>query len=348
MNRRLALVLAATLFVGCRDAATDLGASNASGRPLLLAGPTMGTRYTVKLAGLPSGFSQERLRSGIEEVLAEIDRQMSTWRDDSELSRFNTSSTTDWFPVSPELAEVAAEAKRIHRLSGGAFDVTVKPLTDLWGFGPKGRPERIPTQAEIEAALKRVGGEKIEVRDDDRALRKGRPDMQIVLSAIAKGFAVDRVAAFLDEANVPAYLVEIGGEIRARGDRPDGTAWTIGIERPISGHRTVQKVIRLKDLSMATSGDYRNYYEAAGKRFSHTIDPRTGRPIQHGLASVTVVDERCATADAWATALMVLGPTEGYNLAVERNLAAYFIIRRGDRFVEKTTSRFDELTGPPR
>jgi thiamine biosynthesis lipoprotein len=316
----------------------------AAEEPLVITGPTMGTEYTIKLFNVSQNLTEAELKSGIESMLDKINDAMSTWQDDSELSRFNHSGSSDWFEVSPDTAEVVAEAIRVHETTDGAFDVTVNPLLKLWGFGPYDRPEYVPTAEEIAAVQIDVGCENIKVRRDPPALRKSRPKVQIVLSGIAKGFAVDRVVEWLDEQGVSACLVEIGGEVRAHGTKPDGQPWVIGIEKPTPGERSVQKVVELSNRAMATSGDYRNYYEQDGRRYSHTIDPRSGKPIAHRLAAVSVVADSCMTADAVATALMVLGPDEGYNLAVERDWAAYLIIRDGDRFIEKQTPRFRALT----
>jgi thiamine biosynthesis lipoprotein len=321
---------------------------SAAKEPIVITGPTMGTEYTIKLFGVPDGLAEAELKSGIESTLDEINAAMSTWQDDSELSQFNHSEGGDWFKVSADTAEVVAEAIRINETTDGAFDVTVNPLLKLWGFGPFDRPEHIPTAEEIAAVQSDIGCEKVNVRRDPPALRKSRPKVQIVLSGIAKGFAVDRVVEWLDEQGVSACLVEIGGEVRSRGTKPDGQPWVVGIEKPTPGERSVQKVVELSNRAMATSGDYRNYYEQDGRRYSHTIDPRTGRPIAHRLAAVSVVADSCMTADAVATALMVLGPDEGYNLAVERDWAVYLIVRDGDRFIEKPTPRFRELSEPQR
>ena len=363
MNRhqisRLAAPLLCLSLIGCGPANTadapvrECDGSQAfpavsAGEPLHIAGPTMGTRYNVKLVHLPAGVSLNKLQSGIDQTLRKINDRMSTWQADSELSRFNQSRKTGWFDVSAETALVVTEALRVSRLSGGTFDVTVNPLLRLWGFGPNGGHDGLPTDTEIAKVSQRVGYRKIHVRAAPPALRKDRGDMEIVLSAIAKGFAVDRVAEFLEGRSVTVYMVEIGGEVRARGEKSDGSGWTIGIEKPTPNQRSLQtgpfaKIIELSDLALATSGDYRNYFEKDGIRYSHTIDPRTGRPIEHRLASVTVVARNCMHADAMATALMVLGPEDGYNLAVGKELAAYLIVHGDDGFVEKTTPEFAEL-----
>ena len=268
-------------------------------------------------------------------------RLMSTYRSDSELSRLNRFDEPDWFGVSADTAAVIDEALQVGRLSGGAFDVTVSPLVNLWNFGPVKRTEdRVPSAAEIEDVMARVGFEKVEVRFSPPAVRKERDDLSIDLSGIAKGFAVDQVAKHLEQDKIQDYMVDVGGEVKARGRNPKGNAWRIGIETPTSGKRDVQRVISLDGLAVATSGDYRNYFEQDGVRYCHLIDPRSGRPIGHKLASVSVVGPDCARADSLATALMVLGPDDGYNLAVEEDLAALFLVKTEDGFVEKTTPRF--------
>jgi FAD:protein FMN transferase len=313
-------------------------------------GTTMGPIvWNVKVAALSEGTGTDRLRDRVAARLERVDALMSTWREDSEVSRFNRSGGTDWFAVSPETATVVRRALATSRSTGGAFDVTVAPLVNLWSFGEHAVPERVPSDAEIAAARAHVGSELVEVRDDPPAIRKSDPAVTLNLSAIAKGFAVDEVARELEDLGSVDYLVEIGGELRVRGERGDGEAWRVGVERPSEGWpRTVLHGYVVGDRSLATSGDYRSYFEAEGVRYSHTIDPTTGRPIVHRLASVSVVAEDCTAADAWATALMVLGPEEGYNLAVERDLAALFLVRAagGAGFVERATPAFERVAVP--
>jgi len=308
-----------------------------------LTGPTMGTAYSVKVRKLPAGLNQEDLQGGIEQVLKRINDRMSTYLEDSELSRFNKQQTTDWMEVSTETVAVIREAIRTSRLTEGAFDVTVGPLVNLWGFGPIPRGDTIPSDTEIREALQKVGYTKIHTRISPPAIKKDRPDIQIDLSAIAKGYAVDQVADYLDKSRVLDYLVEIGGELRAKGKNAKGTAWTVGIEKPVANERVIHQVLHLKDQAMATSGDYRNYFEKNGRRFSHTINPRTGRPIKHHLASVTVINPSSMRADAMATALMVLGPEVGYELAERQKLAALFILRDSDGFQERATPEFGQV-----
>jgi len=306
------------------------------------AGLALGTSFSVKVSHKPVEIDPAWLKNQIDLKIEEVDRSMSTYRRDSELSRFNRNPTTDWQPVSEALASLVAESLEISRWSGGAFDVTVGPLVNLWGFGPDPRTSKAPADEKIAAAMARIGYDKLEVRLQPPALAKRIPDLYVDLSAIAKGYAVDNVARYLETLGIRDYMVEIGGELRLKGLSPRGGPWRIAIEKPVAKMREVEKVLSLTDISIATSGDYRNYFESEGRRFSHTIDPRTGRPITHRLASVTVLSHTTRHADAMATALMVLGPEEGYVKAEKENIKALFIVKDDDGFVERATSA---LTG---
>lgn len=301
----------------------------------------MGTTYAVKLYAADGALDSGALQSQVDELLENINDQMSTWRPDSELSRFNKSRGADWFPVSPETVRVVDAAAAISELSDGAFDVTVGPIVNLWGFGPDRSDAGPPSDQSIDTVLGQVGYRKVNVRTSPSALRKQKPGVYVDLSAIAKGFAVDEIARLLDERQIRSYLVEIGGELRARGSKPDGSPWKVAIERPLPGERAIQAIIALHDSAIATSGDYRNYVEKGGKRYSHTINPRTGRPITHGLASVSIIASSAMRADALATAIMVMGPEEGYRLALREGLAAQLIIRTEDRFHAQATPQFE-------
>ena len=284
---------------------------------------------------------------GVDDLLEEINDQMSTYREDSELSRFNRHDSTEWFPVSSETEYTVALALSIAADSDGAFDPTVGPLVRLWGFGPGPRTSDVPSDEVVAEALSRVGYDMVETRDDPPALRKLDPGVELDLSAIAKGFGVDRVAESLREGGVADFMVEIGGEVRVSGERPDGSGWRIGVEAPASDERRAGWALSLTDSSLATSGDYRNYFEVDGQRYSHTIDPRTGRPVTHRLASVTIVADDCATADAWATTLMVLGPEAGLRWAEEREIAAWLLTHEGEGVSEAATSGFANRFGTP-
>ncbi|WP_082806059.1 FAD:protein FMN transferase [Marichromatium gracile] len=312
--------------------------------PVELQGRTMGTHYSVKLYGLPDTLSAEQLQAQIDARLEQVNDLMSTYRPDSELSRFNASDSGDWFPVSLELAALVALAERISIFSIGAFDVTVGPAVNLWGFGPGQPPEQLPSDAQLAEVRERIGFPRLEYRLDPPALRKEKPGVYVDLSGIAKGHGVDQVAAVLEAAGVTDYLAEVGGELRASGTKPDATPWRIAIERPEPGVREVHRIVTLHDAAMATSGDYRNFYEHDGKLYSHTINPITARPVTHTLASVSVIAADCAQADALATALLVLGPEAGLALAEAHDIAAFFVVREGDGYSDRATSRFAALT----
>lgn len=305
-------------------------------------GETMGTTYRVVVTGAISPAAEKaELGQALAAELQRIDQLMSTYRDDSELSRFNQTHSTEAFPVSPDTAEVVRAALTISRQSGGAFDVTVRPLVAAWGFGAGARVEP-PSEAELKSLLASVGHSFLSV--EGSALRKARADLQVDLSAIAKGYAVDCLSRVLHERGHPAHMVEVGGEVRVAGRKPDGSLWRIGIEQPDGEGRQSRLILDLTDTSLATSGDYRNYYEREGQRVSHTIDPRTGRPITHALASVSVLHETAMLADGYATALNVLGADEARRLAEQLNLPALFIVRRpGGGFETHSTSGFDAL-----
>lgn len=302
----------------------------------------MGTSYSVKAVRLPHEVATDRLQADVDAILRQVNDRMSTYDDDSELSRFNQSRSTDWVKVSTDLLTVVDEALRVSHLSGGAFDVTVGPLVDLWGFGPGPASGEIPTEDQIQAAATKVGYQRLHVRDSPPALRKDDPDLYVDLSAIAKGYGVDQVAAYLEGVGIQSYLVEIGGELRAKGEKGPQTPWRIGIEQPTPAERRVQEIILIRDGAVATSGDYRNFFEVGDQRFSHAIDPRTRRPVTHDLASVTVISASAMHADAMATALLVMGAEAGFQLAQRENLAAYFLVDNGEGFSERSTSAFQK------
>lgn len=309
----------------------------------------MGTSYSVLITQLSHGITEQTVQLEIESILERVNQQMSTYRQDSELSRINQSSAKQWLTISPELFEVIHYAQSVSEQTDGAFDVTVGPLVNLWGFGPSKSGQTLfesvkPTDEQIAKAKKRLGYHSLEIKQETSQLRKSFSDLYIDLSAIAKGYGVDAVATYLDSLGIQSYLVEIGGELRGKGQSPRGDYWRVALEKPVPGQRMVQRVIEIADFAVATSGDYRNYFEKEGVRYSHTIDPRTGSPINHALASVTVLSEKTMLADSWATALMVLGEEAGYKLAEENGLAAYFLYRQGDAFSSKETSAFTRLT----
>lgn len=313
----------------------------------------MGTTFTVTVVSgeeaagagalaFGGGVRQEdELRAAVQRRLDAIEGRMSHYRPESEVSRFNAARTTEPRPMSRETLGVFAEALAVSRVSGGAFDVTVGPLVDAWGFGSGGRARAAPDEATLSELRARVGSDLLELDPAAATLRKRNEDVVVDLSAIAKGYAVDAVATLLDEVGFRDHLVEIGGELRGAGTNEEGAPWRVAVERPVSGAPAAQRIVPLTDAALATSGDYRNFYDLDGVRVSHTVDPRTGRPVTHGLLSVSVIAEQCSLADARSTALNVLGPEAGYALAVEQGWAALFVTDDGaGRLVERETPAF--------
>lgn len=310
-----------------------------------LSGLTMGTSYSVKITDLPRDIKPAELQTTLNALLWEVNRSMSTYDENSELSHINRARDQSTKAISPELYIVLKEAVKVNALSGGAFDVTVGPLVNLWGFGPELHEDNVPPSADIQQALQHVGMDRIELdgSPDAPVLRKLDPEAYIDLSAIAKGYGVDRLADYLETHKIDNYMVEIGGEIRVKGVNAEGKPWHIAIEKPVPEARDAFKIIMPGELAVATSGDYRNYFEKDGKRYSHTLDPRTGRPIEHTLASVTVLADNCMYADAMATALMVLGPEKSYDLAMAEKLPVMMIVKTASGFEFRVTPMLKPL-----
>jgi len=283
-----------------------------------IGGRTMGTTYHVTVVtGCLRRISG--LSDAIDLRLKQINQSMSTFIHDSEISRFNRFQHAGRpFPVSRDFFAVMKTARTIHRLSGGAWDATVSPLVDLWGFGPHTVPTRLPSREEIAARLKTIGFANIEIKEPNILIKK-IPDITLDLSSIAKGYGVDQVADVVAGRGYSDYLVEIGGEVAAAGRRKDGRLWRIGINRPLPDARPdeIYRVVRLDNAALATSGNYRNFFTINGIRYCHVIDPHTGRPVSNSVASVSIIAERCVFADGLATAVMVMGPEKGLQL-IER------------------------------
>ena len=308
-----------------------LCAEHPTGARLAFSGSTMGTTWSVKIvANGVSSAERKNLAAKIEGRLTRVNRLMSTYDPESELSRFNQHTSTRPFALSPETFEVFRVAQEVSELTGGAFDVTVGPLVAAWGFGATNRVPAPPPPEELATLRQRVGYRLIELDPASSSVVKRHPETVCDLSAVAKGYAVDQVALGLVERGYTDFLVEVGGEMKAGGEREGGGPWRVAIERPEPAQRSIFKLVKLADQALATSGDYRSYYDKDGVRFSHLIDPRSGRPIAHDLTSVSVVHPSAAYADALATGLGVLGTEEGYTLAEGRGLAAYFIVREPD------------------
>jgi len=332
MNKFSHLSSKATLLLLFITVTALLGSCDKPAEAIKISGPTMGTSYNITLYPADGKtVDSEQLQKQIDKTLKRINQQMSTWVKDSEISLFNKSQSTRWYPISLEFAEVVKAAQSISTLSGGAFDITVGPLINIWGFG-KDFKNNNPDNSAIAAAKANIGYQKLEVRLSPPALKKQIPQLQVNLSAIAKGYGVDAIADQLAAAGVNNYLVEIGGEIRANGTKPNKSLWRIAIEKPSTRERSIQQGILLDNTGVATSGDYRNYFEREGKRYSHTIDPKTGRPITHTLASVTVLHKSAMMADGLATAIMVLGESKAKKFIADNKLKTYLISRNKNGF----------------
>ena len=288
-----------------------------------LSGSTMGTTYHIKVVSNKSLPEPQLLQAEIDMALEVVNDQMSTYRADSELSKFNQLQVQQSVSVSADTIKVIKEGMRLYNETDGALDITLGPVVNLWGFGPDKRPISEPTQAQIDAAKAKMGIHELSV--NGLTLTKHNADLYVDLSSIAKGFGVDKVAALLDKYHVSGYLVEIGGELNVKGTKSDNTPWRVAVEQPTSEGQAVQQIIEPGTMSLATSGDYRNFYQENGERFSHLIDPRTGYPIKHQLASATVLHSSCMTADGYATAMMVLGTEASLALAKKNNLAVMLI-----------------------
>ncbi|WP_208022427.1 FAD:protein FMN transferase [Pseudomaricurvus hydrocarbonicus] len=321
--------------------------SACSGKPEELvtrfSGATMGTSYHITVVTTEALQNPEGLKSEIDQSLLVLNQQMSTYISDSELNRLKLQPVGQWEVISEPLAEVLSISQQVSEVSGGAFDITLRPLIDLWGFGPENTQDQVPSDSDILAARSQVGYQWLELDRQGLRLRRLK-DVDIDLSAVAKGYGVDRVADLLERNGIDRYLVEIGGEMRLKGRNPGNQLWRIAIERPDpSLMQSVYKTLSLSDIGVATSGDYRNFFEQGGVRYSHTIDPRTGRPITNRLASVTVLNPSAAMADALATAFSVLGEKDALRLANSEGVAALFIIERDGIFVEQPSDAFRAL-----
>lgn len=312
----------------------------AAAQETVITGETMGTSYRLVLSTSLADDEMDDVKSEVDAALDRLEDQMSTWRPDSELSRFNQSRSTEWQAVSSDTAFVVSEARRIWKLSDGAFDPTVAPLIKLWHFAEAPGEPTLPDDDAIKQALESTGFDQLDVRVSPPALRKKKTELQLNLSAIAKGYAVDVISDLLTGRLSCGHLVEIGGEMKSQGGKSNGDSWTAGIETPDSLPRQIHTALRLDNQSLATSGDYRNFFEVDGKRYSHTIDPKTGRPVTHDLASVSVLADDCLTADALATAIEVLGPERGLELAERVDVPVYLIIRESARFRVHASDRF--------
>lgn len=338
--KRTALVAAlSTLLIlsACQPAPTETEIS----------GEIQGTTYHIKvvLAELP--VQTEELRRDIVRAFEAVDEKLSNYRDDSEISQINANKTSAWLPVSREILDLINIAQEVSKRSEGCYDLTVKPLFDLWGFFR--HQNRVPTDAEIAEVVRHVGMSQIDVDAAGSRLRKRDPEVRIDLSSIAQGYTVGAIAALLENRGIQNYLAEIGGELKVKGSKANGRAWRIAIEKPTPFQREVQRVLELHQrngTAVMTSGTYRNFFEQDGKVYSHILNPKTGRPVTHNLLSVTVLHDDPTLADAWGTALLCVGETEAAKIAEQEKLKVLLIYRNGNELKEFMSTEF--LNASPR
>jgi thiamine biosynthesis lipoprotein len=298
-------------------------------------GSTMGTRYSAVFFAAHGRDTAaiDAINASLFAAVDLVDRQMSTWKFDSDLSRLNAALPLQWLAVPGALVTVLQAALDIGRQSGGAFDIGVGALVNSWGFGPyQDLPPPMPTGVLV-PSVSNAATDSLDIDQTGLRVRKLK-DVTLDLSGIAKGYGVDQLARCLDRLGIASYLVGIDGEMRARGMKPDGQPWAVALEKPLPGIREVMGVMELSDSSIATSGDYRRFVELDGERYAHTMHPALGAPVRNRLAAVTVVASSCMLADAWATALLVLGEKAGVALAQERGMDALFLLRDGTKFEE--------------
>lgn len=325
-----ALAFLLLLILGCGDSRRD---------SVRLQGSIYGTGWSVHYLPVEDGPTQEEVQRALLDAFAVIDASMNSYSQASTISRLNNAAAGQVVELDWDFSYLLNEALRINQISDGAYDIAIAPLLSIWGFGPEG-PRTFPDEAAVERALSVSGFSHFNWQSTTRQISKNHTDAALEMSSIAKGYGVDLGADALTALGLNDFMLDIGGEMQLRGMSPRGDAWRIAIERPEAGGRGVQAAISVTNTGVATSGDYRNFFERDGKRFSHLIDPRTGYPVVHDLVSVTVIHGSTALADAWATALAVLGTEQALAIAEEQHLAVYLVSRRGDTLVASTSSAF--------
>ncbi|MBL4834996.1 MAG: FAD:protein FMN transferase [Pseudomonas sp.] len=322
-------------------AAAIAGCFNSTASVSEVSGATMGSTYSVKWVPTDGSPTPESLQASIEGELDEFDAQVSTWREDSDLSRFNALPAGTCQTMPRPVLDMVNLAQTLSTASEGQFDITVSPLLDVWGFHRGDGVQVVPDQSSIDKALQKVGQQSLWIEDDKLCKERA---VEVDLSSLAAGYMVDRVAERLVSLGITDYMIEMTGELKAAGVKPGGMPWRIAIEEPRDDERMASLIVELDGYAISTSGDYRNYFEYDGKRYSHTVDPLTGWPVMHGLTAVTVMDPSTLMADGLSTLLLVLGPEKGWQYAQDNNVAALFVLREGAEFVSRPTPLFAALT----
>ena len=305
-------------------------------------GPTMGSTYSIKYvrrAGLPAAAD---VRVEVEKILADIDRQLSTYRSDSDIERFNDLPANRCQKMPASILKLIRVGEQLSEQSEGSYDLTVEPLLNLWGFGPQGREEKVPAEQALAQARQRVGYQHLRIEGDQLCKDAA---VEVDFNSIAAGYAVDTIAARLEALGIHDYLAEATGELKAAGKKLDGSPWRIALEEPRDDQQVAERVVAVDGFGLSTSGDYRNYFEQDGRRYSHTFDARTGAPVSHSLASVTVIHPSALMADGLSTLLLILGPERGWDYAEKHDIGAFFVIRADTGFVTRTSHAFERVTG---
>ena len=303
-------------------------------------GPTMGSTYSIKYvrrAGLPAAAD---VRVEVEKILADIDRQLSTYRSDSDIERFNDLPANRCQKMPASILKLIRVGEQLSEQSEGSYDLTVEPLLNLWGFGPQGREEKVPAEQALAQARQRVGYQHLRIEGDQLCKDAA---VEVDFNSIAAGYAVDTIAARLEALGIHDYLAEATGELKAAGKKLDGSPWRIALEEPRDDQQVAERIVAVDGFGLSTSGDYRNYFEQDGRRYSHTFDARSGRPVEHALASVTVIHPSALMADGLSTLLLILGPERGWAYAEKQGIAAFFVIRADTGFVTRSNPAFDRL-----
>lgn len=304
-------------------------------------GPTMGSTYSIKYVRHAGIAEPAQVRREVEAILAKVDRQMSTYRNDSDIERFNALPANSCQTMPAAVLELVRVGKQLAEQSEGAYDLTVEPLMNLWGFGPQGREEKVPDPAVLAETLQRVGYRHLRI-DGDRLCKDAA--VEVDFNSIAAGYAVDTIAARLESMGIHDYLAEATGELKAKGNKLDGSAWRIALEAPRDDQQVAERIIQVDGYGLSTSGDYRNYFLQDGRRYSHTFDARSGAPVLHNLASVTVIHPSALMADGLSTLLLILGPERAWDYAEKHDIGAFFVIRADTGFVIRTSAAFERLS----
>ncbi|MDO7896813.1 FAD:protein FMN transferase [Pseudomonas citrulli] len=304
-------------------------------------GPTMGSHYSIQYVRHSAGPTAKTVQAEVENILAEVDRQFSTYRSDSDIEHFNALPANNCQAMPAAVLELIRVGEQLSLQSDGAFDLTVEPLLNLWGFGPQSREEKVPSAEALARVRQRVGHGHLRI-DGDRLCKDAA--VEVDFNSIAAGYAVDRIAARLHALGIDSYLAEATGELKAVGRKPDGSAWRVALEEPRDDRQVAERVIEVNGYGVSTSGDYRRYFEQDGARYSHTFDAHSGAPVLHNLASVTVIHPSALMADGLSTLLLILGPERGWDYAQEHGIGVFFVLRDGNRFVTRTNDAFERIS----